>query len=236
LRWTGSTDNVGIAEYRIRRGGSSIANVTGITYLDSGLKANTTYTYTISAIDTSDNESGQSIQVSATTKASSTSSVVVPPATPPTGTTTPGSNGESSTSPTFSSIVGPFSFGITSSQVKLLQEMLSTDSDIYPEGITSGYYGVLTRNAVERFQCKHDIVCEGTPSTTGYGLAGPKTRERMNQIYGSITVPESTTPNDNEELIEQLNEHIKILKMQMVSILTQMTELLSKKVQDSLYK
>jgi peptidoglycan hydrolase-like protein with peptidoglycan-binding domain len=47
---------------------------------------------------------------------------------------------------------------------------------------TSGtdYYGPLTTEAVQKFQKANNIVTTGTPTTTGYGAVGPKTREVIN--------------------------------------------------------
>ncbi len=69
--------------------------------------------------------------------------------------------------------------GMQSSDVKKLQIFLAKDPTIYPEGITSGYYGTLTERAVQRWQATHGVVNSGTPSTTGYGAVGPKTRKAM---------------------------------------------------------
>ena len=43
-------------------------------------------------------------------------------------------------------------------RVKQLQKLLAQDTEIYPEGKTTGYYGALTRKAVQRFQKKYGIV------------------------------------------------------------------------------
>jgi len=71
LTWSASTDNVGVAGYKIYRNGNSvpIASVTtGTSYADEGLTASTTYTYNVSAYDAAGNESAQSTPpVSATT-------------------------------------------------------------------------------------------------------------------------------------------------------------------------
>src|SRR3989338_5719950 len=40
----------------------------------------------------------------------------------------------------------------------------------------TGYYGVLTQAAVQAYQRQNNIVSSGSPSTTGYGAVGPKTR------------------------------------------------------------
>ncbi|MCM8812377.1 MAG: PA14 domain-containing protein, partial [Candidatus Omnitrophica bacterium] len=57
LSWQPSVDVVGIAEYRISRNGVQIAAVSAPQYTDSGLAANTLYTYTVFAVDTVGNVS-----------------------------------------------------------------------------------------------------------------------------------------------------------------------------------
>lgn len=75
LSWNASTDNVGVTGYSIYRDGVYLTTVAGPTYSDIGLSASTLYTYTVSALDGSGNESAQSAPVSATTFAA----VVTPP-------------------------------------------------------------------------------------------------------------------------------------------------------------
>jgi chitodextrinase len=66
LSWNPSTDNVGIAGYRIYRNGF-LKSVTNTSTSDSGLSANTQYCYRVSAYDGANNESSQSAQQCATT-------------------------------------------------------------------------------------------------------------------------------------------------------------------------
>ncbi len=62
-----------------------------------------------------------------------------------------------------------------SDQVKCLQQFLKVqDSNIYPEGLITGYFGNLTKAAVIRFQQKYQI------SSTGF--AGVLTRAKINQL------------------------------------------------------
>ena len=68
LAWRASTDNVGVAGYRIYRNGSQIGTVTGTSYSNTGLSASTAYSYTVSAYDAAGNVSGQSASVTATTQ------------------------------------------------------------------------------------------------------------------------------------------------------------------------
>lgn len=57
LSWNVSTDNVGVAGYRIYREGSLIGTSSGLTHLDSTITAGRFYTYTVSAVDMVGNES-----------------------------------------------------------------------------------------------------------------------------------------------------------------------------------
>lgn len=62
-------------------------------------------------------------------------------------------------------------------QVTILQEFFRKDSQLYPEGIVSGYFGPATERAVKRFQKKYSLASEGVP---GYGYVGPKTKAKLN--------------------------------------------------------
>jgi LmbE family N-acetylglucosaminyl deacetylase/chitodextrinase len=78
LEWTASTDNVGVAGYRIYRNGTAIGTTTTNSYTDNGLSANTRYTYTVSAYDGASppNQSLPSVAASATTLANTTGTVL----------------------------------------------------------------------------------------------------------------------------------------------------------------
>ncbi|MFB7370373.1 glycosyl hydrolase family 18 protein [Streptomyces sp. NPDC056222] len=54
LTWTAATDDKGIKNYDVKRDGTTIATVTGLTYTNSGLTAGTDYSYTVVARDTID--------------------------------------------------------------------------------------------------------------------------------------------------------------------------------------
>ena len=70
LAWSASSDNRAVSGYRIRRNGTRLPTL-GIvtTFEDSGLTPSTSYSYTVEAIDTSNNVSGQSTAVVAITPA-----------------------------------------------------------------------------------------------------------------------------------------------------------------------
>ncbi|HET7899754.1 MAG TPA: fibronectin type III domain-containing protein [Candidatus Nanopelagicales bacterium] len=77
VQWAPSTDDTAVKSYKVYRGGATTPIVTtaSTSYADTGLDGSTTYTYRVTAVDTSGNESALSDAASATT-----------PATPPTFT------------------------------------------------------------------------------------------------------------------------------------------------------
>ena len=72
LTWNASTDEGGVAGYKVYRGGSQIATTTTTSYGDTGLAPLTTYGYAVSAFDTAGNSSPKSAVVNATTAADTT--------------------------------------------------------------------------------------------------------------------------------------------------------------------
>ena len=54
LTWTAATDDKGVKNYDVKRDGTTIATVTGLTYTNTGLTAGTDYSYTVVARDTVD--------------------------------------------------------------------------------------------------------------------------------------------------------------------------------------
>ncbi|RJQ32488.1 hypothetical protein C4572_01120 [Candidatus Parcubacteria bacterium] len=82
--------------------------------------------------------------------------------------------------------------GMENDEVKQLQELLAKDPEVYPEGKATGYFGQLTRKAVQNFQKKHGIASSGSENTTGYGLVGPKTLAKIKEVLGSSMTSVST--------------------------------------------
>jgi chitodextrinase len=72
LTWGASTDNVGVTGYVVRRNGTPLATIAATSYVDSGLIASTTYTFTVSAVDAAANASAETAPVMATTLAAGT--------------------------------------------------------------------------------------------------------------------------------------------------------------------
>lgn len=86
------------------------------------------------------------------------------------------------------------SLGTISDEVTALQQGLKQDTDIYPEGLTDGYFGEPTEAAVKRFQEKYGIRVTGE--------VGPQTRTKFNNLYCDSTTTTTTIANcvnQNEE-------------------------------------
>lgn len=64
--------------------------------------------------------------------------------------------------------------GTSGDDVRKLQEFLSKDKDIYPEGLLTGFFGPLTEAAVKKWQEKHKI--------EAVGIVGPKTISKLQDI------------------------------------------------------
>ncbi len=77
-------------------------------------------------------------------------------------------------------------FGLRSPEVSCLQEFLKAQgSEIYPEGLITGFFGPLTQAAVMRFQEKYaEDILEPLGLKKGTGFVGASTRSKINQILG----------------------------------------------------
>lgn len=64
--------------------------------------------------------------------------------------------------------------GATGDEVKQLQKFLKQFSDIYPQGLVTGYFGPFTEAAVRKFQEKQGI--------ESIGVVGPRTITKLNEL------------------------------------------------------
>jgi len=130
--------------------------------------------------------------------------------------------------------------GLRGNDVKKLQEFLNSDpntriseSGLGSPGQETNYYGFLTQVAVQNFQCKNGIVCSGSPDTNGYGVVGPKTREKMQEVssgsggVGSAPTPASATPptptpatsaSALQQQIQQMLKQLKVIQEQLKTL------------------
>jgi hypothetical protein len=67
LRWSPSTDDVGVVHYGIYRDGTKVGEVTGVSFQDRGLAPESTHRYAVDAWDAAGNVSNRSPEENATT-------------------------------------------------------------------------------------------------------------------------------------------------------------------------
>jgi len=71
-------------------------------------------------------------------------------------------------------------FGMRSTEVTALQNVLKYEGTYPTNTDSTGYFGAITKSAVQKFQDKYGIASAKDP---GYGRCGPKTRAKLNSIY-----------------------------------------------------
>jgi HEPN domain-containing protein len=70
--------------------------------------------------------------------------------------------------------------GMEDEDVKKIQELLATDPTLYPKGLVSGYYGPLTKEAIERFQARYALTVTGEVDEETRELMAELFKERVN--------------------------------------------------------
>ncbi len=93
--------------------------------------------------------------------------------------------------PTFPPLTGLFAIYTRGAHVTQLQQMLAVDK--FYTGAVTGYYDESTIKAVQAFQTQYNILKSGSPQTNGYGLSGPMTRAKLNQLYAATTIAPRAT-------------------------------------------
>ena len=172
--------------------------ITTNSWTDTGLTCNTSYSYTIKYRNGDAIESATS-SLSQTTSACSVSSAVANAGLPISILSSPKpqpktdnkslitynqpqqsekSNYQSSVI-SYKSFIKPLYLGLENEDVRNLQKVLSQYPDIYPEALITGYFGQLTKQAVQRLQIKYNIANQ---SDSAYGYVGPKTRKVLNLL------------------------------------------------------
>jgi chitodextrinase len=128
VSWTASTDNIGVAGYRVYRNSVQIGTTPNTTYSETGLFQATSYSYAVSAYDAAGNESGISSSVIATTQSDTT---------PPTVSITSPTNNS-----TVSGITTPITanvsdnVGVAGVQFKLDGNNLGAEDTVSPYSVT----------------------------------------------------------------------------------------------------
>jgi len=115
--------------------------------------------------------------------------------------------------------------GMRGSDIKKMQQLFNSDPDLRiaesglgSPGNETEYYGFLTMSAVQNFQCKYGIACSGSPDSTGYGVVGPRTRTKLQEVFNQVSAlspivpPESSVIPSNESLRETINKMLEEIK------------------------
>ena len=97
--------------------------------------------------------------------------------------------------------------GTRGDDVKNLQTFLIGKKHLAANNIT-GFFGPLTQQAVQKFQCAQGIVCSGDEVSTGYGVIGLKTRARVHELAAQST-------EARQELLRQIMARLQELQLQL---------------------
>lgn len=136
------------------------AEVRTTTRVDTNAVAGVRYYYTVRAVDPAGNESTNINQVSGFVSQ-------LPP-------------GQA----VKAAILRDLRQGLSGDDIKTLQQKL-VEEGVYPEGLITGYFGSLTKQAVIRFQEKYaSEILAPLGLTNGTGVVGPLTRKKLNELSG----------------------------------------------------
>lgn len=117
--------------------------------------------------------------------------------------------------PSSSALSRNLAFRSEGEDVKTLQNFLVQKGYTTADNVT-GFFGPVTIESVKRFQRDNNIVSSGDYRTTGYGMAGPVTRLKINSMLGtSCNTLQSSVGQSNQMLQDQ----IKVLQSQVQELL-----------------
>lgn len=89
--------------------------------------------------------------------------------------------------------------GSEGDQVTLLQTLLAADASLYPEGKVTGFFGPMTRRALQRFQAQNGL--------DQVGFVGPRTRSLLNGLLRSQFKSVEDISHDVDDETENEIEH-----------------------------
>lgn len=128
------------------------------------------------------------------------------------------------------------SLGTINQEVQSLQIILNhlgyivADSGPGSPGQETTKYGLLTRDAVRKFQCAQKIACDGNEYTTGYGYVGKRTRTALLTFAGGAIgntgvptppVAAPSAPTDSPDVLD-LKNRISNLQKQLIDLQAQL--------------
>jgi hypothetical protein len=221
LSWAPSADTISVAGYVIYRNGAQIANVSTTAYVDStpavGANLYNLYSYNLGGVSsTLSNTASVSWYPGMVTTTTAPAAVPTVTPAPVAAVTTPASTPVATALaspvvisspvavPAGQSLTTTLYYGLRNAQVSALQTLLSARG--YLSSSITGFFGNLTLQALEKFQCDNSIACSGAP---GYGIVGPKTRAALNGSAASSTAATSAASQ-----LQMLENELKALQSQ----------------------
>jgi hypothetical protein len=93
--------------------------------------------------------------------------------------------------------------GSQGDQVQVLQALLAADSELYPEGLITGFFGKATARAVARFQKKYGL--------EQVGFVGPRTLKKLNELLqkDELSFEDDDAAKMAEKLQKAMNKDAK---------------------------
>ena len=206
LSWTASTDNVGVTGYLVERenpGSSSfvqIGTTTGTTYSDTGLTANSTYSYRVRATDAAGNLSPYSNVAGATTPATTPGLVAAYSFSEGTGTTVADASGNGNTGTIANATwttSGKYGNGLvfngTSARVTIpdstslhLTTGMTLEAWVNPSTVTSAWRDVI-------YKGNDNYFLEGTSDPNTVPAGGGTLGSTAVETYGTVALAANTS-------------------------------------------
>ena len=107
--------------------------------------------------------------------------------------------------------------GSTGAEVTALQEYFDSLYKEYTAEYVTSYFGLMTQAALQQWQKDRGIVTGGSPKTTGWGIAGPKTRAALACApSASVGTPAAT----GDSMVDTLFAQLKSLQARLSQLLS----------------
>jgi len=201
LTWTPSTDNVGVAGYRVYSNGVFIATTSGAFYKSTNLNAGSGYSFAIAAYDAAGNVSAQSASTNATTDVDTSTQQQADTSTadttpPTTDITSPSANATESGTITVSAMA--------SDDVGVVKVELYVDSVLQTSDTSLPYVFVLNTTAL--FAGSHSLLTKAYDAAGNIGVSpavaitvsntapAAATTTVATSTTGTTSAPPSTAP------------------------------------------
>jgi glucose/arabinose dehydrogenase/chitodextrinase len=192
LSWNAATDNVGVTGYKVFRNGTQVGTSATTTFQDTGLTANTTYSYTVSAYDAAGNNSSVSAPASVSTQ---------PDTTPPSVPTNLATQVVSSTQINLSWSASTDNVGVTGYNIYRGGTFLksSTVTPVQDAGLTPGTtysYTVSSYDAAGNESAQTAAVTGSTPAPDNVPPTASMTAPAPGStVSGTVTVSANASDN-----------------------------------------